>query len=424
MVLYNLGEFIRYTLEEEKWKYRDYLYTGNRVTDTLFNEVFTPPNPSCLSEPLLLLVSFKVLTHFKDNSNNMFSVSHCRLAPSAFLFLLLLLCSCGVHAAYSETLAKSALYFSKASYCDVPSIDNWSCESCHKLTSFHVTKVFTNHSYGTLAYMGVSEDRIVISFRGSENIPNWISNMKFGKETYPNATCKGCSVHIGFYHSFLSLRNEMWVELQRLVAEYPRRPVLITGHSLGGAMAVLAAADFAAQAYATGTVPQFELYTFGAPRVGNDAFTAWMAALFCSGKHEAYRVTHNRDVVPHLPPMLFGFEQTAGEVWYSGDGEGNYRTCSDVTGANCSSEKVEEDSKCSNSLYPISVSDHLEYLGVCTSCSCRKRRTRSLEEANELSPRLKWLVILDHMYQHGGKGGNTQIFADFMSGFMDKDATK
>ncbi|ORC84097.1 lipase, partial [Trypanosoma theileri] len=95
----------------------------------------------------------------------MFSVSHCRLAPSAFLFLLLLLCSCGVHATYSEEPAMSALYFSKASYCDVPSIGNWTCESCHKHPSFQVKKVFTNHSYGTLAYMGVSEDRIVISFR-------------------------------------------------------------------------------------------------------------------------------------------------------------------------------------------------------------------------------------------------------------------
>ncbi|ORC84096.1 lipase, partial [Trypanosoma theileri] len=206
----------------------------------------------------------------------MFSVSHCRLSPSAFLFLLLLLCSCGVQAAYSETLAMSALYFSKASSCDVPSIGNWSCDSCAMHPSFQVKKVFENATEGALAYMGVNEDRIVISFRGSQNIPNWISDLDFKQITYPNATCEGCSVHRGFYHSFLSLRNEMWEELQRLVAEYPRRPVLITGHSLGGAMAVLAAADFAAQAYAIGAGPQFELYTFGAPRVGNEAFTAWM----------------------------------------------------------------------------------------------------------------------------------------------------
>ncbi|RNE96141.1 lipase, partial [Trypanosoma rangeli] len=128
------------------------------------------------------------------------------------------------------------------------------------------------------------------------------------------------------------LQEQMWKYLQDLVGAHPRLPVLITGHSLGGAMAELAAAEFASRPYASGAVPRIELYTFGAPRVGNTEFANWIVALFCSGGHEVYRVTHMRDPVPHLPPMFMGFEHEPHEVWYDNAGSTSYRNCSDAAG--------------------------------------------------------------------------------------------
>lgn len=46
--------------------------------------------------------------------------------------------------------------------------------------------------------------------------------------------------------------------------------------------------------------------TFGSPRVGNPAFSNWFDGAMNLGTYSA-RVVHNKDIVPHLPPMSFGF---------------------------------------------------------------------------------------------------------------------
>ncbi|KEG08384.1 putative lipase [Trypanosoma grayi] len=178
----------------------------------------------------------------------------------------------------------------------------------------------------------------------------------------------------------------MWQHLRGLLTANPHLPLLVTGHSLGGAMALLAAADLASQSSSVGAVPRIQLYTFGAPRVGNEEFADWVTAVFCNGGHESYRVTHNRDVVSHVPSMLSGFKHVSHEVWYDNDGNASYRSCKDESGKNCSSKDVSEDPECSNSIILISANDHLLYLGVCTSCSCDEESVGAaeMEEASLL----------------------------------------
>jgi len=54
----------------------------------------------------------------------------------------------------------------------------------------------------------------------------------------------------------------------------------------------------------------FRSWTFGSPRVGN---LAWQKT-FNSVVKESWRFTHNRDIVPSLPPELMGFRHLAREV--------------------------------------------------------------------------------------------------------------
>jgi alpha-beta hydrolase superfamily lysophospholipase len=68
-------------------------------------------------------------------------------------------------------------------------------------------------------------------------------------------------------------------------------PIFYTGHSLGAALATLAAARRAPKA----------LYTFGSPRVGNAAFIASL------GNIPIYRVVDDRDLVATVPPEALGF---------------------------------------------------------------------------------------------------------------------
>lgn len=69
----------------------------------------------------------------------------------------------------------------------------------------------------------------------------------------------------------------------------------VTGHSLGGAIAVHAALDLVSINLKVDT-----LYTYGAPRVGDKKFAEWFVDF--SKIKSIYRITHARDPVPHLPP--------------------------------------------------------------------------------------------------------------------------
>ncbi|CAM9919266.1 unnamed protein product [Phaeothamnion confervicola] len=125
---------------------------------------------------------------------------------------------------------------------------------------------------------------------------------------YPD--CAECMVHGGFWAAERVLIDPVLSEIQRLQKENPTFDVYVTGHSLGGALAVLAALDIVE----TG-IP-VRCYTFGMPRVGNRAWADYLRRAL----PVAVRVTHNRDAVPHMPPTSFGFRHSAPEVFEAADG--------------------------------------------------------------------------------------------------------
>ena len=82
----------------------------------------------------------------------------------------------------------------------------------------------------------------------------------------------------------------------------------MTGYSLGSALTTIAALDLHA---IFGKVDQ--LYTYGEPRVGNEAFASFVTASI----PERYRVIHYADIVPHVPPQLpVPYAHFANEIWY------------------------------------------------------------------------------------------------------------
>lgn len=120
----------------------------------------------------------------------------------------------------------------------------------------------------------------VLAFRGTDNIANWLTDaslVQVEDSAYPG------KVHRGFAAAL----EQMWPGIrERLVAG---RGVWVTGHSLGGALASLAAVRLLAEGF---TVPA--VYTFGSPRVGDVDFYSGYSAV-------GYRVVNNDDIVPHVP---------------------------------------------------------------------------------------------------------------------------
>ncbi|GAB0492302.1 hypothetical protein MMPV_003564 [Pyropia vietnamensis] len=104
------------------------------------------------------------------------------------------------------------------------------------------------------------------------------------------------TVHTGFSSAYLSVRREVVESVMALYRDRPR-PIWLTGHSLGGALATLCSYDLARRV----AVPAEEIsvVTFGAPRVGNAAFRKVYNSLI--PRH--WRVVLASDVVTKLPKL-------------------------------------------------------------------------------------------------------------------------
>lgn len=143
-------------------------------------------------------------------------------------------------------------------------------------------------------------------------------------------------------------------EVKSLLSTDSTAELHITGHSLGGSLAVLCATQFAR----VENVTVVGVYTFGASRVGNAEFHAF----YSQGTHTSWRVTHWKDPVPHLPMTSLGFHHVPNEVFYNKDSS-SYAIC-DASG---------EDPHCSNSVAWDSllfVNEHYTYIKAdITDCS-------------------------------------------------------
>jgi hypothetical protein len=108
----------------------------------------------------------------------------------------------------------------------------------------------------TQAFLAGSAHLRVLSIRGSDDLRAWQTNAR----TRPVSWEGPGLVHEGFAEAWRKA-HETWAPVLAAGKE-SGRPLLVTGHSLGGALATLTAAH----------LPHSLLYSFGAPRVGNRAF--------------------------------------------------------------------------------------------------------------------------------------------------------
>ena len=166
------------------------------------------------------------------------------------------------------------------------------------------------HGVGYLA-IDNSSKLIVLAFRGTSNIENWVHNLEIVQA--PTALCDNCLVHQGFLNQYVAMSQYYRDLVAKAHEDYTEHRLIITGHSLGGALATLAAAEirnFKDPWFLKNT----ELYTYGAPRVGNEALARYLT----NQSPLSYRVTSMHDVVPRLPPVHAAFPPVHGaNYWHT-----------------------------------------------------------------------------------------------------------
>ena len=169
-------------------------------------------------------------------------------------------------------------------------------------------RFFNAHNRDTQALMFRTDECVVLAFRGTQEIRDWTTNLntklrnftirRAGKTTL--SSYKG-RVHTGFFLGWAEIERDVLAQFERWQAadkakgvSKPLPPLLITGHSLGGALATMAAASLHENGFEVAG-----LYTFGQPRVGDLTFSRQLNKNL-SGK--VFRFVNNNDVVPHVPP--------------------------------------------------------------------------------------------------------------------------
>jgi hypothetical protein len=257
---------------------------------------------------------------------------------------------------YREQIAQQLRFYSQSTYCSVDSVTSWTCPTCKQgsLANFKLTHKFFDANTNTFGYAGLApaagENIIVFSFRGATPSAgrNWITDLNAQRMPYPGL--RGATVHKGFYNAYLSIARQVNLAAKSLLANCQGCHIYVTGHSLGGAIATLAAADLFS------LTPDLTVYTFGSPRVGDLAFASYFDKIV----PDTFRIVNEKDLVPHIPQRFLGFRHVSREIWYHGAG-GRFKQCNGG-----------EDDACSNSINlhvdEHSIKDHAVYLDQPMGC--------------------------------------------------------
>eukprot|EP00344_Euplotes_crassus_P004949 CAMPEP_0196994956 /NCGR_PEP_ID=MMETSP1380-20130617/1170_1 /TAXON_ID=5936 /ORGANISM="Euplotes crassus, Strain CT5" /LENGTH=247 /DNA_ID=CAMNT_0042410473 /DNA_START=166 /DNA_END=906 /DNA_ORIENTATION=- len=209
------------------------------------------------------------------------------------------------------------------------------------------------------------KNELVVSFSGtkgpSELIEEIINSLPKKYALHENDDAR---VFAFFYDHYVNdFKDLFFNKISELLSmeKYDDYKIVFTGHSLGGALALHAAAD--------GTLSNLyqnrniSIYTYGQPRVGNREFYN----LFLEKIDDYYRLVHHKDLVAHVPPCIPDFSggclsdgeypiypsHGPTEIFYDEDME-SFTICDDLDG---------EDPYCSNSIFSDSFSNHKRYFG-------------------------------------------------------------
>ena len=177
----------------------------------------------------------------------------------------------------------------------------------------HLDSDGTSFPVDTQAYVCRGSEALLIAFRGTEllSIKDWFTDLMAVSVTAPSGVGK---IHKGFAVGL----GAVWSQLEQALSELydGQVPIWVTGHSLGGALATLAASQLRLNA----NLPVQGLYTFGQPRVGDRKFLKFLRLALPA---RIVRFVNNNDIVTQVPPpgILLKYWHGERELRFAPDGK-------------------------------------------------------------------------------------------------------
>ncbi|WP_134704863.1 lipase family protein [Ammoniphilus sp. YIM 78166] len=161
--------------------------------------------------------------------------------------------------------------------------------------------------FPNIGYIAESDEEIIVAFRGTET--NWdrLTDLSTRPVSFPFVP-QGGEVARGFLILYRLIRFQLGNTLGKLSSQ---KRLFVTGHSLGGALATMAALDIAVNTKFKRPI----VYTFASPRVGTSTFAdTYNRIVKCS-----FRIYNVNDLIPRLPlnfthvqkPFLINFRTSS-----------------------------------------------------------------------------------------------------------------
>ena len=265
---------------------------------------------------------------------------------------------------YDEEEALQHVFYAKAAFCTEQAIKSWSCgEMCERApivgkdkvryipegerfrVQGYVAQVPTESkvkvpgnesipdetlSSNPVVNNHLEDTKCMVSFRGSLNGANWYADFLAMLRPWPINDlaganwCHGCQAHYGFTEAY----DELRADVHEAIADLNCTRLVLTGHSLGAAIATIATFDLrAAMGYQVDAT-----WTFGKPRIGNAEFVNNFEAAAANQEVSPpmWRVVHYHDPVPRAPPHFPGIHPVVHgglEVYYTDRASSEYLIC-------------------------------------------------------------------------------------------------
>ena len=203
---------------------------------------------------------------------------------------------------YNKTFAvktkETLKNYLNCSDCDLSELSNYRRKALKLMENYSpngtVEEFIDDHESGLQVGIthSVTNKRICVVFRGSDSLIDWYYDLKFLKQHLKN----NIYVHRGFYEQLHLNDNYDKIKnsLLSLIQKFPDNEVIITGHSLGGALSVLFGYQISSELRKT----NIKVISFASPRVGNYYFKKDFDNTL---NLTHYRVTNNRDLVTSAP---------------------------------------------------------------------------------------------------------------------------
>jgi len=196
-----------------------------------------------------------------------------------------------------------------------------------------------------------NREEIIVAFEGTHDLEDLITDLQIPMtplRAIGVVDVGDSAVHTGFLSAYNLVASTVLSTIEVQVACYPSYKIVVTGHSLGGAVASIAALSI------KGVFPDtpLTLYTYGQPRTGNAGFTSLVEDRI--GIYNTFRAVHNNDLIPAILPMFLGYRHFASEYWNFAE------PASPSTVKRC---KGGEDPTCSVSIpfFFLNIGPHLNY---------------------------------------------------------------